>query len=227
MKCLYCGNELNEGIKFCTKCGAEVARMIQNSGHICPKCGEQFARDTKFCGRCGTPLVERAAPNTTYMEQPDKKKDIRIIMAIATLLSVLLCSFGIVGYLYYQNESKEMDKFNEAIKVENNGKATDTTDKESYNEKDEDSEDDYLFPSDKKYITESDLYGKSKDDVALIRNEIYARHGYIFGSEYYKAYFESKDWYVPNENFSSDMLNKIEKSNSEFIVMYEEDRGWR
>lgn len=85
----------------------------------------------------------------------------------------------------------------------------------------------YLFPSDTVYITESDLYGKTKDEVALIRNEIYARHGYIFKNESYKAYFSAKAWYIPNENFNENMLTPIEKMNKDFIVAYEKRKGWR
>lgn len=86
---------------------------------------------------------------------------------------------------------------------------------------------DYLFPSDTVYITESDLKYKSKDEVAMIRNEIYARHGYVFQTEPYKSYFAAKDWYYPNSNFSEALFNNIEKSNKEFIVQYEKKMGWR
>lgn len=86
----------------------------------------------------------------------------------------------------------------------------------------------YLFPSDTKYITKADLDGLTKDEVALIRNEIYARHGYIFTTnKTVKAYFESQSWYKPNSNFSESMFNEIERANKDFIVKYEKEKGWR
>jgi len=87
--------------------------------------------------------------------------------------------------------------------------------------------DSYLFESDKYYISDYDLYGKTKDEVALIRNEIYARHGYIFSTPEYAEYFSQKSWYTPNPNFSEALFNNIEKANKEFLVQYEIDRGWR
>jgi len=88
-------------------------------------------------------------------------------------------------------------------------------------------EDEFLFQSDRVYITESDLEGKSQFEVALIRNEIYARHGYVFSTPEYEEYFSQKSWYVPNPDFSESLLNDIEKANKDFLVQYETDRGWR
>ena len=79
----------------------------------------------------------------------------------------------------------------------------------------------YLFPSDTIYITENDLKGLSKYEIALIRNEIYARHGYIFKQEKFKTYFNTQSWYHPNETFSASSFNKIERANIDFIVNYE------
>ncbi len=85
----------------------------------------------------------------------------------------------------------------------------------------------YLFPSDSEYITDSDLEGKTKEEVALIRNEIYARHGYVFNTEAYQEYFAQKEWYQPDPGFSEAQLNEIELANKDFLVEYEESRGWR
>ncbi|MDY3929450.1 MAG: YARHG domain-containing protein [Clostridia bacterium] len=89
------------------------------------------------------------------------------------------------------------------------------------------SQNEYLFPSDSKFITKSDLEGKSSDEIALIRNEIFARHGYIFTTEPYITYFNQKSWYVPNSSFDSSMLNSIEKANVDFITQYEKEKGYK
>ena len=39
---------------------------------------------------------------------------------------------------------------------------------------------DYIFPSDRQYITEDDMAGWNQKTALLARNEIYARHGYVF-----------------------------------------------
>lgn len=48
MKCIQCGQDLEEGAKFCYSCGAKV----QNT--FCSKCGAEMPRDAKFCGSCGS-----------------------------------------------------------------------------------------------------------------------------------------------------------------------------
>ncbi len=89
------------------------------------------------------------------------------------------------------------------------------------------SQDDYLFPSDRQYIDSYDLRGLNQTEVAYIRNEIYARHGYIFQTEPYKSYFEAQDWYIPNPEFDESCFNSIEQANKDFIIEYEISKGWR
>jgi len=85
----------------------------------------------------------------------------------------------------------------------------------------------FLFPSSDVYITEEFLDTLTREEIAFIRNEIYARYGYIFQTEPYKSYFEGKEWYYPNENFDESCLNAIEKANVETIINYEKRMGWR
>ena len=63
----------------------------------------------------------------------------------------------------------------------------------------------------------------SKEKLALARNEIFARHGYIFKEEPFKSYFESKSWYSPNPNFdgSDSGLNDYEIANYKVIQYWE------
>ena len=57
---------------------------------------------------------------------------------------------------------------------------------------------DYVLPeSAERYYTAAELSSLSKETLGYARNEIYARHGWIFSSPEYKTYFEAKSWYVP------------------------------
>ena len=90
----------------------------------------------------------------------------------------------------------------------------------------------YILPTDSRYITYSDLAPFSKEEVALIRNEIYARYGCTFNNANYRAYFESQSWYYPVEgrnasNFDASMLNDYEVKNIDTIIAYEKQMGWR
>ncbi len=84
-------------------------------------------------------------------------------------------------------------------------------------------EGDYILAnSGTKLLTSSDISGLSKYDLALARNEIYARHGRKFQTPEYNAYFSGKSWYKinPNYNYSDDNsnLNDTENKNVQFIL---------
>jgi tetratricopeptide (TPR) repeat protein len=73
-------------------------------------------------------------------------------------------------------------------------------------------EDSYLVPPGKK-LTRSDLAGKSKETLRLMRNEIFARYGRPFRSDDLHEYFTKKSWYKVNPNYSDDLLNSIDRHN--------------
>lgn len=89
-------------------------------------------------------------------------------------------------------------------------------------------ESEYIFPeSDKKYLTEEEVRSVTVEEMFIGRNEIYARHGYIFQSEELNTYFNNTSWYEGevksnwfNENVS---FNDFEKKNVELIKRIEDE----
>ncbi len=77
--------------------------------------------------------------------------------------------------------------------------------------------------SDKNYLTEDDMKKLSKEQLALARNEIFARHGYVFNDDLFKKYFTEKSWYVPNSSYdgSDSTLNQYEIANYQLIQAWE------
>ncbi len=82
----------------------------------------------------------------------------------------------------------------------------------------------YILPeSSSRYLEESEVSSLSALDLGIARNEIFARHGFVFGNQWYKDYFTSKSWYVPNPEFKGtfEELNQYEVSNVQLIQKYE------
>lgn len=233
--CSECGSILVENALFCNNCGHRISSgdCETEASNRCPNCNSPLKDGALFCGECGTSLTEQPVHKTAYNEPTKKKKDIGLIFLVILLIVVLIGSIGVIGYVYYKNNSVDIKIPDINIKTESEEKDDDTDEEESEDvqyaltETEDETGEEYLFPSDREYITESDLIGKSKDEVAMIRNEIYARHGYIFNTEPFKSYFESKDWYTPNENFNDSVFSEIEKTNKDFLVNYETEKGWR
>lgn len=71
-----------------------------------------------------------------------------------------------------------------------------------------------------RYLTEADMNGKSRWDLRIMRNEIFARHGYVFETDI-KEYFNRQSWYVPKSRNVDSQLTEIEKQNIDFIKSHE------
>ncbi|HEX6285396.1 MAG TPA: YARHG domain-containing protein, partial [Pyrinomonadaceae bacterium] len=70
-------------------------------------------------------------------------------------------------------------------------------------------------------ISEQMLHGLSLHELRLLRNEIYARHGRVFRTDWLSQYFWSQPWYTADENFKDEELSAQDKANVETIVKYE------
>jgi hypothetical protein len=70
-------------------------------------------------------------------------------------------------------------------------------------------------------LTSRDVINLTKSELKLMRNEIYARHGYIFKTTELVDYFKSQTWYKPLYDDVTSSLTLIEKKNIEFILKCE------
>ncbi len=62
----------------------------------------------------------------------------------------------------------------------------------------------------------------TKADIFIIRNSIYARHGYAFEYPSLTAFFGEFDWYVPISTDITANLTDIELKNIEILLRYED-----
>ena len=60
----------------------------------------------------------------------------------------------------------------------------------------------------------------SADELAIIRNTIYAKRGYKFKRKEYQKYFGAKNWYKGTTN-KQNILNRKEQKLVDIIVKYE------
>ena len=82
----------------------------------------------------------------------------------------------------------------------------------------------YFFPeSSNRYLTDEEISNYTSDQLELAKNEIYARHGRQFVTDYIADYFNSKSWYkgtVEPETFDADssVFNEYEVANIQKIA---------
>ena len=85
----------------------------------------------------------------------------------------------------------------------------------------------YIFPdSNSRKLSKDDLKGFDVVMVRRARNEIFARHGFIFNDEGLDSYFQSKSWYngtVPPSEHSNVKLNEYETANRDLFLEVEDE----
>ena len=78
-----------------------------------------------------------------------------------------------------------------------------------------------LYATDTKYYSKEDFQDVPPLIIYLAKNEIYARHGYIFKDENLNNYFKGQLWYIPlisAEEFDGSIFNEYERENLKLLA---------
>ncbi|MGO5067016.1 YARHG domain-containing protein [Clostridium sporogenes] len=230
MYCRKCGNEIKDNVKFCNACGTAVRERRK-----------EF--DTEILTEENYNLTEDMNINNKDFQEDNKLKNKNRVI-IATLIVLVLATSTLGTYIYlnkYSKNSSQTQKENVVTKKEDSNKTKENEDlpsstipandlndsngKSTKNTNDNTkTSSDYVFSdSASRKLEDYELKNKSVEDLSLGRNEIFARHGYIFKEEPYKSYFANKTWYVPDSSFvaNEENLNGYENYNVQMFLKYE------
>lgn len=72
-------------------------------------------------------------------------------------------------------------------------------------------------------LTSDFVSNLSKADIFILRNSIFARHGFAFRDKQLRMYFEQFDWYMPIFGDVKDDLTEVEKRNIDLLFRYEQN----
>lgn len=70
-------------------------------------------------------------------------------------------------------------------------------------------------------LKENDLKNLRKLDLQILRNTIFARHGFTFKKQTYKDFFNPIDWYVPISSNVDKELTNLERQNIQLLLRFE------
>ncbi len=82
-----------------------------------------------------------------------------------------------------------------------------------------------IFESADREYTEKELSQIPSELYPVFRNEIYARHGYIFKNELWNEFFSAYSWYDGNvaaDDFNNALFNKVEAANLKLVKQIED-----
>ena len=189
---------------------------------------EAFADEADVSGRVqeeesekGIDAVKEELQSYSVKKGLDKKQ-IALIAAIVGGVAVLV----LIAILVLGNGDKKEEPKDNKLPVEQSKDDIQGDDvQEDNTQEDEVQEDEtqdedtqvgkdstYILPdSNSRRLTRADLQGLSKEKLRLARNEIFARHGMIFGVPDLDAYFGEKSWYKPTYSYD-DFYDKVEMS---------------
>ncbi len=222
MFCAKCGAKLNDGAKFCPKCGVAAG----GNGNVSPSAvGAGGAQQTS---------------SAVHSNSTTKAVLAGLGIGACVLVVIGICVFFIMKGKSPDEDMQtaEMTQMQEDVSEET---ITDAPLDDSSSEQEQEQEQEeqpepeeqleadplndpeaYFLPdSAEKELTEADLEGMSAQELTYARNELFARHGYVFQSDELNTFFKTKSWYSPNKGFDASQLSARETANAEFIRDYQ------
>lgn len=81
----------------------------------------------------------------------------------------------------------------------------------------------YTFNASNSKLRKEDVENLKQGDLFIIRNTIYARHGYSFKNRPLRVFFDAQPWYIPVHNNIKKDLTDLEKENIKLLMKYEKN----
>ncbi|SFJ38749.1 YARHG domain-containing protein [Terrisporobacter glycolicus] len=163
--------------------------------------------------------------NSAFESKNSSNKGKKIAIACVTVCAVVglgvTAGLFIGGVLPIDKPKEKQETYTPAVEeVEED--APEVEEVEEYNN-DLENDQYFIVDSDSRYLTETELSAYTDEELSFIRNEIFARYGYVFKKDKYINYFSEKSWYTPDSTFqgNEEDFNDYEIKNIELIKSLE------
>ena len=164
--------------------------------------------------------ARKAAELERIRAEEAKKRRNALGKKLAIILSILLGIIILVaGSIQIINRTKQEQEIMQSDLIVQE----DISESDSFVEIKEDyhaAKNNYMSVISERKLSYSDLSGKSSEELAIMRNSIYARYGYKFKKQKYQDYFNKCEWYIPSIDDAQKVYNlmtPIERYNVDFI----------
>lgn len=221
----------------------------------CPFCSARIENENDiFCNNCGKNVKQSATPSSesTFTSMPPMSTPVpapapvksksktggTVAICVCVIIAVAIICGTAVGITVIKQNGEQTTTTQETAQQTTQAppteKATEataapTTTTRVYTEPAVSYQDDYIFPTHNTYLTYEILSRYTKDEIDLICNEMYARHGQIFKKEKNQRYFSAQSWYhgkYTSMDYVVTLFNKYEEKNLQTIADYRRYMGW-
>lgn len=160
-------------------------------------------------------------PPQQLQQPPHKSGGRTALVAIIAIVVILLIAAAVFAGIHYATQQNIAAAASDTIVTSITGEMADNSNGYSSNDRKvvvSSELDDAVM---QRELTESDLNGLSQWQLKLLRNEVFARHGYIFQTTDLQLVFSQYSWYKPEYNDVNDQLSDTERYNVTFIKRHE------
>ena len=177
----------------------------------CSHCGNLLAPNARACPVCGTRVNQ--SEQTVHMQQPQqyapqpypqKKGNNTMLLVIITFLLIIAITFLAI-FLFKNSDKKQTTT---PAKTEQTATVQQNVPKDRLEQLQE--------VVDQRNLSTSEVDELNANDKRLLRNYIYAHHGYIFKDSQLNNYFHQFSWYsgrYTSQDQVERMFNTYERSN--------------
>lgn len=237
--CGECGRSIPDNSAECPYCGA----LMEGSDIIeCEACGSKFTSINSVCPNCGSPVKDDYAnnPQSLGSVQPQevadapsneyKEKNLLITTTIVLFVLSLIIWALLVFIIKYDHSkagltAQEAQDEDSLVIEYPDTDAADTVDFYDVSEIKPDKTSLHRNGSGtnnasnpyewlmQRHVTSADFSGLSKAELRILRNAIYAQHGYRFKDPALLKHFSQFSWYVPTSSNVEGSLSEIDRYN--------------
>lgn len=246
ISCKNCGNLVSDRAKTCPKCGEpiisdEATQLNAPNQAGYPPQGAPVppapvgsaqppstpVAPTPQTAPAGRPMAQ-VPPPVSYgtpvapVTRPEKRTS-PVLVGILSALAMAVLMLGGFALYKYVIEPKNAEPEQEVVSFEDTSPAVENkpVSRVNHEEVTVEANDNFEWLS-YRYATMSDIVDKTSDELRIMRNSVYARHGRFFKDPVLREYFSAQPWYDPyRDEVPNEDLNEYEKKNVEFLKSHE------
>jgi len=217
-------------MRFCTACGRELAAVpptedIQKAGATT----QLLDTNTAESHTNRTSPVQPQTKTDPIVVEPRRISTFGIVVIAVLTTIVILGGGGIIAWILLGHRQEQKHEAPTIVVVQPTAPSLPNLepDKAPLPTVIPESPDNRLEAVEKKIvqgvvISDADLSGLSRDDLRILRNVIYARHGRRFNSPELQRYFDRRPWYSPRGDYKDTDLTDNDRKNLSLIQKKEQ-----
>ena len=226
--CKNCGKKLSDRAPRCPHCGDvrtnenQTPQPPQTPQTPQPPQPPQQPQQHQPTGPKPPTQQPPSAPTQSSAKAGGRLNSTHVIIIVAALVVGIGIGVAAISLTREDNEVQKPEPIEASYSTTDDGE-------EQHIEADEfqpdaaAAEEDFIWLSDSSITLEDIIdHGYDNSDVRILRNAIFARHGYRFKSQDLQEYFSQFSWYIPRFDDVTSHLSEVERENIKFLKSLEQ-----